>query len=32
MNRIHRLSVVALTMGFLTATSANAELLIDDGS
>ncbi len=32
MNRIHRLSVVALTMGFLTATTANAELLIDDGS
>lgn len=32
MNRIHRLSVVAITIGLLTATSANAELLIDDGS
>lgn len=32
MNRIHRLSIVALAMGVLTATSANAELLIDDGS
>lgn len=32
MNRIHRLSVVAITMGFLTATTANAELLIDDGT